>query len=184
MASIMAGKYNLKNDIIFHVTSMMKFESQLHFFSFIFTDDDMESFVVLGSSPPSDSDSFNSFSMASNRAGQNPQNSLKFSQQNSLKSDGNSLMRSALYEPVTEPISLSSLNNENGNSSLIKGAKSLVPVATGTQNNLNSMTLSKIEFKSDETSMVSSFAADIILGKMGPKSVQVKLFGIPILFCI
>lgn len=144
----------------------------------------MESFVVLGSSPPSDSDSFNSFSLASNRAEQNPQTSLKFSTSNSLKADGNSLMRSALYEPVIEPISVVSSANTNGTSSLNNGENrnetpsivSSVPVASGTQNNFNSMTLSKIEFKNDETSMVSSFAADIILGKMGPKSVQVDFF--------
>lgn len=144
----------------------------------------MESFVVLGSSPPSDSDSFNSFSLASNRAEQNPQTSLKFSPSNSLKADGNSLMRSALYEPVIEPISVVSSANTNGTSSLNNGENrnetpsivSSVPVASGTQNNFNSMTLSKIEFKNDETSMVSSFAADIILGKMGPKSVQVDFF--------
>lgn len=170
----MAGKYNFKK--WYHISRHIDDEIRVairFFFVFYFSDDDMESFVVLGSSPPSDSDSFNSFSLASNRAEQNPRNSLNFCPA-SLKSDGNSLMRSALYEPVTEPKSSSSLKNENGTSSLIDGAKSLVPVASGTQNNLNSMTLSKIEFKNDETSMVSSFAADIILGKMGPKSVQVN----------
>lgn len=161
---------------------MMKSESQFIIILFFLLDDDMESFVVLGSSPPSDSDSFNSFSLASNRADLNPQTSLKFSPANSLKPDGNSLIRSALYEPVTEPVSVVSPPNENGTSSLNNGAKtnetpsieSSVPVASGTLNNFNSMTLSKIEFKNDETSMVSSFAADIILGKMGPKSVQVE----------
>lgn len=146
----------------------------------------MESFVVLGSSPPSD-DSFNSFSLASNRAEKIPQTSLKFNAANSLKSDGNSLMRSALYEPKTEPISaVSSVSphnfaNENGTSSLNNITKTnetpsmsnSAPMASSIINNFNSMTLSKIEFKNDEPSMVSSFAADIILGKMGPKSVQV-----------
>lgn len=139
----------------------------------------MESFVVLGSSPPSDSESYNSFSLASIRAERTqPQNSLKISPVSSLKPDENSLMKSALYEPITEDLSLSSLHsfrNENDNS-LPDVTASTISSTTGTQNNLKSMTLSKIEFKNDETSMVSSFAADLILGKMGPKSVQVEFF--------
>lgn len=136
----------------------------------MFPDDDMESFVVLGTSPP---DSYNSFSMQYKSSDQNPQSSLQMSPASSLKPDGNTLIKSALYEPLTEPVSIVSTKGPSSlkTDSLTNGTS---PGSSGCAvNNINSMSFSKIDFKNDETSMISSFAADVILGKMGPKPVQV-----------